>query len=134
MEEISSWKDPSSVQMTMVSYFFKLSMVLRNVHTILTEEYQVRDFTHFGIWWVTLTKAIWNTEILVRKKTFFVKNVPFNILVSILGVLCCICCCHNPSWWNLGSHLGLLHWYCLPTKVSFNHNIFWIWVLSNYIL
>merc|ERR1712029_1057184 len=40
VEEISSWKDPSSVQMTMVSYFFKLSMVLRNVHTILTEEYQ----------------------------------------------------------------------------------------------
>ena len=49
VEEISSWKDPSSVQMTMVSYFFKLSMVLRNVHTILTEEYQVRNFTHFGI-------------------------------------------------------------------------------------
>ena len=49
VEEISSWKDPSSVQMTMVSYFFKLSMVLRNVHTILTEDYQVRDFTHFSI-------------------------------------------------------------------------------------
>ena len=41
MEEISSWKDPSSVQMSLVSYFFKLSMVLRNVHTILTEEYQL---------------------------------------------------------------------------------------------
>ena len=41
VEEISSWKDPNSMQMTLVSYFFKLSMVLRNVHTILTEEYQV---------------------------------------------------------------------------------------------
>ena len=41
VEEVSSWKDPSSMQMTMVSYFFKLSMVLRNVHTTLTEEYQV---------------------------------------------------------------------------------------------
>lgn len=41
VEEISSWKDPSSVQMSLVSYFFKLSMVLRNVHTILTEEYQL---------------------------------------------------------------------------------------------
>ena len=43
VEEISSWKDPSSVQMTMVSYFFKLSMVLRNVHTTLTEDYQVTN-------------------------------------------------------------------------------------------
>jgi len=41
VEEVSSWKDPSSMQMTMVSYFFKLSMVLRNVHTTLTEEYQL---------------------------------------------------------------------------------------------
>lgn len=41
VEEISSWKDPNSMQMTLVSYFFKLSMVLRNVHTILTEEYQL---------------------------------------------------------------------------------------------
>ena len=41
VEEVSSWKDPSSLQMTMVSYFFKLSMVLRNVHTTLTDEYQV---------------------------------------------------------------------------------------------
>merc|ERR1712227_291803 len=41
VEEISSWKDPNSLQMTLVSYFFKLSMVLRNVHTILTEEYQL---------------------------------------------------------------------------------------------
>ena len=24
VEEVSSWKDPSSMQMTMVSYFFKL--------------------------------------------------------------------------------------------------------------
>jgi len=41
VEEVSSWKDPSSLQMTMVSYFFKLSMVLRNVHTTLTDEYQL---------------------------------------------------------------------------------------------
>jgi len=41
IEEVSSWKNPSSLQMTMVSYFFKLSMVLRNVHTTLTEEYQL---------------------------------------------------------------------------------------------
>ena len=41
MEPISEWKSPDSVQMSLVSYFFKLSMVLRNVHTVLTEDYQV---------------------------------------------------------------------------------------------
>merc|ERR1712209_219997 len=32
VEPISEWKSPDSVQMSLVSYFFKLSMVLRNVH------------------------------------------------------------------------------------------------------
>jgi len=41
VEPISSWKSPDSFQMSLVSYFFKLSMVLRNVHTTLTEDYQV---------------------------------------------------------------------------------------------
>merc|ERR1712123_492965 len=41
VEPISSWKSPDSFQMSLVSYFFKLSMVLRNVHTTLTEDYQM---------------------------------------------------------------------------------------------
>ena len=41
VEPISEWKSPDSGQMSLVSYFFKLSMVLRNVHTVLTEDYQV---------------------------------------------------------------------------------------------
>merc|ERR1719333_1901046 len=41
IEEVAAWTHPSSVQMTLVSYFFKLSMVLRNVHTTLTEDYQL---------------------------------------------------------------------------------------------
>ena len=49
VEEVSSWKDPSSIQMSMVSYFFKLSMVLRNVHTTLTEEYEVNAFKINGL-------------------------------------------------------------------------------------
>ena len=44
VEPISEWKSPDSVQMSLVSYFFKLSMVLRNVHTVLTEDYQVGCF------------------------------------------------------------------------------------------
>ena len=45
VEGISSWKSPDSVQMSLVAYFFKLSMVLRNVHTTLTEDYQVSGET-----------------------------------------------------------------------------------------
>merc|ERR1712133_358705 len=40
VEPVSDWKSPDSIQMSLVSYFFKLSMVLRNVHTTLTKEYQ----------------------------------------------------------------------------------------------
>jgi len=39
VEPVSGWSNPDSVQMSLVSYFFKLSMVLRNVHTTLTEDY-----------------------------------------------------------------------------------------------
>jgi len=41
VEVLSSWKAPDSIQMSLVSYFFKLSMVLRSVHTTVTEEYQL---------------------------------------------------------------------------------------------
>jgi len=41
VETLSSWKAPDSVQMSLVSYFFKLSMVLRSVHTTVTEVYQL---------------------------------------------------------------------------------------------
>ena len=49
VEPISSWKSPDSFQMSLVSYFFKLSMVLRNVHTTLTEDYQVFKFIESSI-------------------------------------------------------------------------------------
>merc|ERR1712203_903549 len=68
IEEVSSWKDPSSLQMTMVSYFFKLSMVLRNVHSTLTEEYE------FPYW--------------VSYVAFAVATI---LLGGILG-LCLVCC------------------------------------------
>jgi len=41
IESVSKWKDPSSVQMSLVSYFFKISMALRAVHNRLVEEYGI---------------------------------------------------------------------------------------------
>jgi len=75
VEEITSWTNPDSVQMTMVSYFFKLSMVLRNVHSTLTEEYQ------FPYW--------------VSYVAFAVATI---LLGAILGLLlvCCIDCVFPP--------------------------------------
>ena len=41
VESIPGWKSPSSVQMSIVSGFFKLSMMLRNIHTQITEEHGI---------------------------------------------------------------------------------------------
>lgn len=39
LDPTPSWKSPSSFQMSVVSYFFKLSQVLRSIHSQLMEEY-----------------------------------------------------------------------------------------------
>ncbi|XP_046442699.1 thioredoxin-related transmembrane protein 1-like [Daphnia pulex] len=41
VEPIPGWKSPSSIQMSIVSGFFKLSMMLRNIHTQITEEHGI---------------------------------------------------------------------------------------------
>eukprot|EP00092_Neocalanus_flemingeri_P036296 GFUD01039518.1.p1 GENE.GFUD01039518.1~~GFUD01039518.1.p1 ORF type:complete len:308 (-),score=65.60 GFUD01039518.1:498-1421(-) len=75
VEPISSWKSPDSLQMSLVSYFFKLSMVLRNVHTTLTEDYQMP-------YWVSYV-------------AFAVATI---LLGGILGLIlvCCIDCVYPP--------------------------------------
>merc|ERR1712029_1094545 len=75
VEEISSWKDPNSIRMSLVSYFFKLSMVLRNVHTTLTEDYQLP-------YWVSYV-------------AFAIATI---LLGGILGLIlvCCIDCIFPP--------------------------------------
>jgi len=52
VDKLSNWYTPSSIQMSIVSYFFKLSMILRNIHTQLVEQY------HFPFWASILTFAI----------------------------------------------------------------------------
>merc|ERR1712098_783055 len=75
VEPISSWKSPDSIQMSLVSYFFKLSMVLRNVHTTLTEDYQMP-------YWVSYV-------------AFAVATI---LLGGVLGLIlvCCIDCVYPP--------------------------------------
>nr|ACO15609.1 Thioredoxin domain-containing protein 1 precursor [Caligus clemensi] len=49
LETIPSWKDPRSIQMTAVSYFFKMSMLLRNAHSAVTEVYGYPPWVSYSI-------------------------------------------------------------------------------------
>merc|ERR1712142_706757 len=84
VEPISSWKSPDSIQMSLVSNFFKLSMVLRNVHTTLTEDYQMP-------YWVSYV-------------AFAVATI---LLGGILGLIlvCCIDCVYPPRDDELHHHV-----------------------------
>ncbi|CAH1171320.1 unnamed protein product [Phaedon cochleariae] len=49
VEPIPKWKSPDSIQMGVVSSFFKLSQMLRHVHNKLTEEYGLPSFCSYLI-------------------------------------------------------------------------------------
>ena len=44
-EMLPSWKHPDSVQMGVVASFFKVSMVLREVHSLMTEQYELPSWS-----------------------------------------------------------------------------------------
>ncbi|XP_018028235.1 thioredoxin-related transmembrane protein 1-like [Hyalella azteca] len=48
-EEIPTWKSPGSYQMGVVSQFFKLSMVLRSVHSTLVKDYGLPEWGSYLI-------------------------------------------------------------------------------------
>jgi len=44
-EMLPSWKHPDSVQMGVVASFFRVSMVLREVHSLMTEQYELPSWS-----------------------------------------------------------------------------------------
>uniref|UniRef100_A0A5S6R276 Thioredoxin-related transmembrane protein 1 n=1 Tax=Trichuris muris TaxID=70415 RepID=A0A5S6R276_TRIMR len=51
IDPLPSWKHPSSIQMSVVSYFFRLSMAVRDLHVALIEKYGFAawmSYTLFG--------------------------------------------------------------------------------------
>lgn len=44
IEPVSRWAHPASIQMTVVSWFFKISMVIRAIHTRLVEDYGIPSY------------------------------------------------------------------------------------------
>jgi len=49
VESLPSWKNPDSIQMAIVAYFFKLSMAVRDLHSQLIEEYGVPAWGSYAI-------------------------------------------------------------------------------------
>jgi len=52
-EPLPSWKNPSALHMSVVSWFFKISMHLRNVHSYLTEQKQLPSWSVYAIFALT---------------------------------------------------------------------------------
>jgi len=48
-EVLPGWKDPTALHMSVVSWFFKISMHLRNVHSYLTEQKQLPSWSVYVI-------------------------------------------------------------------------------------
>ncbi|GAB0095458.1 thioredoxin-related transmembrane protein 1 [Sergentomyia squamirostris] len=49
VEPVSAWKKPDSIQMSIVSYFFKLSHFLKELNTLLLKEYGLPAWASYAI-------------------------------------------------------------------------------------
>jgi len=52
-EALPSWKNPAALHMSVVSWFFKISMHLRNVHSYLTETKQLPSWSVYVFFAIT---------------------------------------------------------------------------------
>lgn len=72
IEAVSQWKNPDSVQMTVVSYFFKLSHYLKEVNNVMLVEYGF---------------PAWVTYVLFAIATILLGALLGLILVSIIDLI-----------------------------------------------
>jgi hypothetical protein len=49
IEPIAWWKTPSSLQMGVLGYFFKVSYVMKDYHKTLTEDYKYSPWVSYGL-------------------------------------------------------------------------------------
>ncbi|VDP48766.1 unnamed protein product [Soboliphyme baturini] len=49
VEPVSAWKYPDSVQMSVVAWFFRLSMAVRDFHNLLTEKHGVPSWASYAM-------------------------------------------------------------------------------------
>ncbi|KAK4313409.1 hypothetical protein Pmani_015243 [Petrolisthes manimaculis] len=69
VEVVPAWKSPGSLQMSIVAQFFKLSMVLRSVHSVLVEDYGL---------------PTWGSYLVFALATIFVGALLGLVLVCII--------------------------------------------------
>jgi len=69
IEPISSWSNPSSIQMSTISLFFKVSMAIREIHTRLVEDYGI---------------PYWGSYILFALSTILIGVILSLIIVCVL--------------------------------------------------
>jgi len=56
-EVLPSWKHPDSIQMGVVASFFKVSMELRNIHSLMTEQYELPSWSVY-VMFATVTVLV----------------------------------------------------------------------------
>ncbi|XP_053209680.1 thioredoxin-related transmembrane protein 1-like [Panonychus citri] len=71
LETISNWKHPSSIQMSIVSQFFKISMALRAVHNRLVQDYGI---------------PYWGSYVLFALATILLGTILGLIIVCIIDI------------------------------------------------
>ncbi|KAI1284836.1 Thioredoxin-related transmembrane protein 1 [Halotydeus destructor] len=72
LETLPGWKNPASAQMSLVSYFFKISMALRAVHNRLVEEYGI---------------PYWASYILFALATIFLGAILGLLIVCFIDIV-----------------------------------------------
>ncbi|XP_067007173.1 thioredoxin-related transmembrane protein 1 [Anabrus simplex] len=72
IDAIPSWKSPGSFQMSVVSYFFKLSQILRAVHNQLMEEYGL---------------PTWGSYLIFAVATIFIGALLGLVLVCVIDLI-----------------------------------------------
>ena len=73
LDPVSSWKSPQSFQMTTIAYFFKLSMLLRSLHTTIVQDYGV---------------PYWGSYIIFGLATILIGTLLGLMIVCILDYFC----------------------------------------------
>ncbi|XP_787930.3 thioredoxin-related transmembrane protein 1 [Strongylocentrotus purpuratus] len=72
IEPVAGWQSPNSIAMTILSWVFKMSMLVRITHTILTEEYGFPSWSSYGFFAVvTVMIGLILGMILVMVADFF---------------------------------------------------------------
>lgn len=83
IEPVSSWKDPNSIQMGIVSHFFKLSHYLKEINTVMLIDYGLPPWATYVLFAIaTILLGALLGLVLVSVIDLFFPPVPHNTRTS----------------------------------------------------